>query len=210
MTVKIDPGAQVNTIPLRRYQKLFPYTFSESRYPEPGLLRSTSHTWISHDSKPKTFLGHFIADVNDSTEPRSYPTHYYVFEDATSFQILLSYATSERLGILEFKVPNLAAQSHIDTMTVTTSPTPGGLRKTAKCVSFKNPLIDLNQPHHATLTHSSLRKTTHLKVSFSDPCKSTVNDIQCKRPQLMPYDLSKPLSPMFCSLPLPNPSQPSG
>ena len=28
--------------------------------------------------------------------PRSYPVHFYVFEDATSPQILLSYATLEK------------------------------------------------------------------------------------------------------------------
>ena len=31
MTVKIDPGAQVNTTPLRRYQKLFPQKLDETR-----------------------------------------------------------------------------------------------------------------------------------------------------------------------------------
>ena len=33
---------------------------------------------------------------------------FYVFEDTTSPPILLSYAASERLGIIKFKVPNEA------------------------------------------------------------------------------------------------------
>ena len=139
MAVKIDPGAQVNTIPLSRYQKLFPHKINESRYPKPGTLSPTSHTWISHDGTPEPFLGHYTAKVNHMTLPRSYPTRFYVFEDATFSQILFSYTTSERQGILEFKVPNLAAHSHIDTLTVPSSPTPGGWRKTAKCITFCDP-----------------------------------------------------------------------
>ena len=59
MTMKIDSGAQVNTIPLSRYQKLFPQKVDETRYPKPSSLSPTAHIWISHDGKPKTFLGHF-------------------------------------------------------------------------------------------------------------------------------------------------------
>ena len=84
MTVKIDPGAQVNTIPLSRYQKLFPKKVNETRYPEPHSLSPIAHTWISHDGKPKPFLDHFIAKVQHATLPRSYPVHFYVCEDATS------------------------------------------------------------------------------------------------------------------------------
>ena len=53
--------------------------------------------------------------------------HFYVFKDAMSPHILLSYGTSEQLGILQFSVPNLVAQAHIDAITL---PTPSGLRKT--------------------------------------------------------------------------------
>ena len=105
MTVKIDPGTQLNTIPLSQYQKLFPHKVDNSRYPKPSSLCPTAHTWMLHDGSPKPFLGHFITEVQHAAKPRSYPTWFYVFEDATSHQILLSYATSERLGILEFRVP---------------------------------------------------------------------------------------------------------
>ena len=119
---------------LSRYWKIFP-TKSLSL----GTLSPTSHTWMSHDSTSKHFLGHFIANVNYAAEPRSYPTSFYIFEDATSLQIMLSYATSERLGILEFKVPKLAAHSHTDTFSVPTSLTPGSLRKTAIHMTLWSP-----------------------------------------------------------------------
>ena len=107
MTVKIDPGAQVNIIPLIWYWKIFPHKISETGLPKPSTLSPTSNTWISHYGSTKPFLGHFIANVQHATLPRLYPTQFYNFEDDTFPHILLSYATLERLGTLEFKVPNL-------------------------------------------------------------------------------------------------------
>ena len=132
MTVKIDPGAQVNTIPLSRYHTLFHTKLNKSRYPKANVLLPTAHTWMSHNGSPKPFLGHFMADVQHVSEPRTYPTCFYMFEDAMSPQILLSYITLERLGIFAFKVPNLAATSQIDNLDVPTSPGPSGMRKTTK------------------------------------------------------------------------------
>ena len=94
--------------------------------------------------------------------------------------ILLSYATSEQLGILEFKVPNLAAHLHIDALAIPTFSTLGSSSKTAKSINFDNPLIDLDQSHH-TLPHSSLRKTAKA-VHFSYPMRSTINGTKCKEP----------------------------
>ena len=74
----------------------------------------THHTWISHDGSPKPFPGQFTVEVAHAKEPRMYPVRFYVFEDATNPYILLSYATSERLGIVSFQVPNLAATDKID------------------------------------------------------------------------------------------------
>ena len=92
---------------------------------------------------------------------------------------------------MEFKVPNLAAYSHINTLCAPTSPTPGSLRKTAKCITFCDPPLDLHQPHSASLPQGQggLRKTT-LKVSYSDPVKTTINSTQCKKPPTTP---SQPL-----------------
>ena len=61
-----------------------------------------------------------MAEVMHGSEPRLYLTHFYVFEDATSPCILLSYATSERLGIIAFNVPNVAATSQVDNIAVPT------------------------------------------------------------------------------------------
>ena len=183
MTVKINPGAQVNTTPEQVLEAL-PHKISESRYPKPGTLIPTSHSWISHDSKPHPFLGHFIPEVNHATLPRPYPTNFYVIEDATSSQILLLYATSEHLEILEFKVPNLASQSHIDALTVPTSPNPGGSRKIAKSATFQDPLIDPAQPH-CTSPHGHLRKTMKMKtIQLKDPITSIINSTYHKGPSL--------------------------
>ena len=152
---KIDPGAEVNTIPLSRYQKLFPHKITKSRYPNPGTLIPTSNSWISHDGKAQPFLGHIIANGNHAILPVIPLCHFYVFEDATSPKILLSFMISEWLGNLEFKVPNLVAQLHIDTLTVPTSPNSGSLRKTAQNVTFWDPLINLD---HAAL-HAALPTT---------------------------------------------------
>ena len=46
MVVKIDPGAQVSTIPLSRYCTLFPNCLNKSRYPKAKALMPTGHTWI--------------------------------------------------------------------------------------------------------------------------------------------------------------------
>ena len=86
MTMKIDPGTQLNPIPLGRYWKLFPQKVEETRYPEPSSLSSTAHTWISHNGKPKPFLGHFVVKVQHATLPSHTLSGFYVFEDATSPQ----------------------------------------------------------------------------------------------------------------------------
>ena len=99
----------------------------------------THHTWISHDGSPKPFLGHFIINVLHATEPKTYPIHFYVFEDATSPHILLSYVTLERLGIISFQVPNLAATTPTDYIT---SHPPSSKRKTVKQVTLADSIME--------------------------------------------------------------------
>ena len=118
MVVKIDPGTQVNTIHLSRYHTLFPNHVTKSRYPKAKSLMPTHHTWISHDASPKPFLGHFIIEVAHAKESTVYPIRFYVFEDATNPQNLLSYATSERLGIIQLQVTNFAATHSLDYVAV--------------------------------------------------------------------------------------------
>ena len=144
MVVKIDPGAEVNTIPLSRYHTLYPNCLNKSRYPKAKALMPTDHTWISHSGLPQPFLGHFIVEVVHAKEPRIYPIRFYVFEDATNPPNLLSYATSERLGIVQFQVPNLAATHSLDQVAVQT---PGGKRKTAKHVTFQDPISEIEGSH---------------------------------------------------------------
>ena len=114
-----------------------------------------------------------------------YPVCFYIFEDATSPQILLSYTTLEMLGILEFRVPNFVtqSQSQIDNLCVPSSPSLGSLRKTAKCVTFHDPLIDLDEPHSTSHTQglSSMRKTAAHEVSFQES-SFTISGTQYKSP----------------------------
>ena len=82
----------------------------------------------------------------------------------------------------DLKVPNLVAQSQINTLSVLSSPAPSSLRKTAKCITFCDPLIDLYQPCSIPLKGlSGLRKTASLKVSFKESA-STINGTQGKSP----------------------------
>ena len=162
MVVKIDPGAQVNTIPLSKYCKLYPNRISKSRYPKAKSLQPTNHTWMSHDGLPKPFLGHFVTEVSHTKESRTYPIRFYVFEDATNPPCLLSYATSERLGIVQFQVPNLAATIPLDQVAVQT---PGSKRKTAKKVTFQDPICEIEGSHTCSNhpdDHGGKRKTTVL------------------------------------------------
>ena len=146
MVVKIDPGTQVNTIPFSRYHTLFPNCLTKSRYPKVKSLMPTHHTWISHDGLPKPFLCHFIIEVAHTKEPRMYPISFYIFEDTTNTQNLLSYATSERLGIIQFQVSNLAATHSLDHVAVQN---PSCKRKTTKQVTFQDP-ISMTEGSHTS------------------------------------------------------------
>ena len=119
----------------------------------------TSHSWSSHDNKPQPFIGYFIIDVHLKTLSKTMQVIFYVFEDATSPPILLSYAASERLGIIEFKVPNEAIlTAAIDTIST-------------KRVTFSTPL------------HTS--KTRHLGRPSNAPLKSAIKNkpFQAHSPQ---------------------------
>ena len=144
MVVKIDPGTQVNTIPLNRYHTLYPNCLNKSRYPNAKILMPINHTWLSHDGLPKPFLGHFITEVSHAKEPRMYPVRFYVFEDATYPPNLLSYATLKSLGIVQFQVPNLAATHPLDQVAVQN---PSGKRKTTKKVTFQDPICKIEGSH---------------------------------------------------------------
>ena len=194
ITIEIDPGAQVNTIPLSKYHALFPNKLNKSRFPKSNALLPTAHTWMAHDGSPKPFLGHFVAEVMHASEPRLYLTHFYVFKDATSPQILLSYATSERLENLTFSVPKLAATSWVDNVAISTSPSQGGVSKTAKIVTFQDPLVETSQPPCSTATptpSSGRKKTASFKVIFATTMH--IKGSKCKSPPQQLFNV--PLSP---------------
>ena len=122
----------------------------------------TDHTWMSHDGLLKPFLGQFITEVSHAKQPRTYPVRFYVFEDATNPPNLLSYATLERLGIVQFQVPNLAATHPLDQVVVQN---PGSKRKTAKQVTFQDPICKIEGSHTSSNPpddHCGKRKTTVL------------------------------------------------
>ena len=106
LLVKVDPGADVNTVPLSKYKKLFPTHFTKAGNLKQKILHPTRHTWRAHDETPQQFLGFFIADIHHKTTADVLPVRFYVFKDTTSPKILLSYAASEKLGIVKFQIPN--------------------------------------------------------------------------------------------------------
>ena len=118
ISVKVDLGAEVNTIPLSHYRKLFKKNFTKAGNIKKNVLHPTSHLWSSHDSKPQQFLGYFIINIHHKTISKMLPVRFYIFQDTTNPPILLSYSASERLGIIKFKVPNEAPSTiAVDTTT---------------------------------------------------------------------------------------------
>ena len=115
--VKVDPGADVNTIPLSKYRKLFPAQFTKAGNLKQKSLHPTRHTWTAHNEIPQQFLGFLIPDIHHKTTPEILPVRFYVFKDTTSSTILLSYSASERLGIFKFKIPNEIPSTALDTIT---------------------------------------------------------------------------------------------
>ena len=117
--VKVDPGTDVNTIPLSKCKKFFPVHFTKAGNLKQKALHPTRHTWTAHDDKPQQFLGFFIADIHHKTQPDGLSVRFYVFKDTTSPRILLSYAASERLGIVKFQIPNEAPSTALDAISIT-------------------------------------------------------------------------------------------
>ena len=182
---KYWPWAQVSTIPLSQYQKLLPHKLTESRYPKPGTLIPTAHTWISHDSTPKPFLGHFITEVNHAMLPRSYPPNSMYLRMPLPPRSYSHTVTSEHLGILEFKVPNLVAHdSHIDVLTIVLPALP--LVASGRPLNVHLPwTYSLTWTSHITPSPTcSLRKTAK-SVHFSDLATISTNGTQCKQTALI-------------------------
>ena len=90
---------------------------------------------------------------------------FYVFEDTTSPPILLSYAASERLGIIEFKVPNEAIlTAAIDTIST-------------KRVTFSTPLHTSKTRHLGRPSNAPLKSAIKNKPFQDHPLQTTENKL---------------------------------
>ena len=132
LPVKVDPGADINTIPLTCYKTIFPQHFTKDGHLKKNVLRSTASAWSLYDGQKKHFLGFFTIDIQHKTLPKLIPLSCYIFEDTTNPFLLLSYSASIHLGIVEFKIPNEAnANAMVSSVTNTL---------VNKKVSYKVPL----------------------------------------------------------------------
>ena len=164
LPVKVDPGADINTIPLTRYKTIFPQHFTRDGHLKKNALQSTASTWSPHDGQRKHFKGFFTVDIQHKTLPKLIPVSFYVFQDTTNPHLLLSYSPSVHLGIVEFKIPNEAkANAMVSSIT--------NIRSNKK-VSFKDPLC-YSTPAEVISTMPALKKSilkwkTPKNKSFQD------------------------------------------
>ena len=104
--VKVDPHADCSIIPLSCFCSAFPKHFTRSGTLKKSTLKPTDATWSAHDGECRNLLGYIVLNIQHKTLPQTLPIKFYVFEDLTRPTILLSYATSSMLGIVQFTVPN--------------------------------------------------------------------------------------------------------
>ena len=104
--VKVDPGADCSTIPMSHFCSAFPKHFTKSGALKKSVLKPMYATWSAHDGECRHFLGYIVLNVQHKTTPQILPIMFYVYEDYTNPTTLLSYASSSRLGIVQFTVPN--------------------------------------------------------------------------------------------------------
>ena len=108
LQVKVDPGADLSTIPLSCFRSAFPKHFTKSGALKKNALKPMYATWSAHDGECRHFLGYIVLNIQHKTTPQILSIKFYVFEDYTNPTTLLSYAASSRLGIVHFTIPNEA------------------------------------------------------------------------------------------------------
>ena len=108
LDIRVNPGASCSSIPLSCFHKAFPRYLTKSEALKKTALKPTWKAWSAHDETCKFFLGYIVLDSQCKTLPQVLPCKFYMFQDFTSPDTLLSYPTSLRLGIVEFTVPNKA------------------------------------------------------------------------------------------------------
>ena len=128
LSVKVNPGADANIIPLSRYRSLFPQHFHSNGTLKANSLRKPKATWSLHDGTTHRFIGFFMIDVHHKTKLGIIPISFYVLKDSIRPFTLLLYSASIHLGILKFKFPNEARTHAIHVITK------------KKNVSFNTPL----------------------------------------------------------------------
>ena len=165
LPVKVNPSRDVKTMPLMEYRKLFPAHFTKAGNLKQKSLHPTRHMWTVHDETPQQFLGYFIADIHHKTQPEVLPIRFYIFKDTTSPRILLSYATSERLGNVKFQIPHEAPSIALNTIS------------TKKHVTFRMPFHTYRpikpknngqQPLKPAIKKQSFQDQLMQKQSFQD------------------------------------------
>ena len=106
--MKVDQGASCSSITLSHFHKTFPKHFTKSGALKKSALKPMWMIQSAHDEPCQNLLGCIVLDIHHKTLPQVLPCKFYVFEDSTSPDILLSYPASSRLGIVQFTVPNEA------------------------------------------------------------------------------------------------------
>ena len=107
-------GAECSSIPCPISTKHFPNTSQSLESLKPMWM-----IWSAHDGACQNFLGYILLDIQHKILSQVLPCKFYIFEDSTSPDILLSYHASSRLGIVQYTVPNKAPinyPSMIDTI----------------------------------------------------------------------------------------------
>ena len=117
MPAQVDPGPDINSIPISKYKTLFPAHFMKAgnlnrrhfnQQDTPGQLITTPCN---------SSIGFFISDNYHKTQPEVQQVRFDVLKDTTCPKILLSYTASERLGIVKFQVSSKTPLTALDTIT---------------------------------------------------------------------------------------------
>ena len=80
LPVKVDPGADINTIPLSHSKTIFLQHFTKDGHLKKNVLRSTTSTWSPHNSRKKQFMGFFTIDIQHNTSPKLAPLSFYILK----------------------------------------------------------------------------------------------------------------------------------
>ena len=128
--------------------------------------------WTAHDNTPQQFLGFLIADIHYKTQQGVLQVKFYVIKDTTCPKIL-SYATSERLGIVRHcsNFPTKLLLTALDTITSSSKHVPcrtpiqtdrpvkssNNQQQTLKPAIKTHRLQDITATthHHMTICHTS-------------------------------------------------------